>query len=156
MLTQYILRAILFYINLDASISITWKYTKPNLICIVLSRDHLFSWGVIQQSANTGGLFSNQQTQGDYSAISKHSHLVLPLYCCIFGDNSIDAKSPAFGWRLQLSDSISSSPAEQAKSPAELGLTNFVIHMSCKLLFHKRKTVHDLRNCEIYEKSAAN
>ena len=67
-----------------------------------------------------------------------------------------DAKSPAFGWRLQLSDSISSSPAEQAKSPAELGLTNFVIHISCKLLFHKRKTVHDLRNREIYEKSAAN
>ena len=60
----------------------------------------------------------------------------------------IDAKSPAFGWRLQLSDS--SSPAEQAKSPAELGLTNFVIHISCKLLFHKRKTVHDLRNREIY------
>ena len=68
----------------------------------------------------------------------------------------IDAKSPAFGWRLQLSDSISSSPAEQAKSPAELRLTNFVIHISCELLFHKRKTVHDLRNREIYEKSAAN
>ena len=57
---------------------------------------------------------------------------------------------------LQLSDSISSSPAEQAKFPAELGLTNFVIHISCKLLFHKRKTVHDMRNHEIYEKSVAN
>ena len=54
---------------------------------------------------------------------------------------------------LQLSAGDSSSPAEQAKSPAELGLTNFVIHISCKLLFHKRKTVHDLRNREIYEKS---
>ena len=51
---------------------------------------------------------------------------------------------------LQLSHSISSSPAKQAKSPAELGLTNI------KLLFHKRKTVHDLRNREIDEKSAAN
>ena len=58
----------------------------------------------------------------------------------------IDSKSPAFGWSLQLSDSISSSPAEQAKSPAKLGLTNFVKHVSHKLLFHKRKTVHDLRN----------
>ena len=46
----------------------------------------------------------------------------------------IDAKSPAFGWRLQLSDSISSSPAEQAKSPAELGLTNFVIHISYNII----------------------
>ena len=31
--------------------------------------------------------------------------------------------------RLQLSDSFSSSPAEQAKSPAELELTNSVIHI---------------------------
>ena len=68
----------------------------------------------------------------------------------------IDSKSPAFGWRLQLSDSVSGSPAEQAKSPAKLGLTNFVKHVSHKLLFHKRKTVHDLRNREIDEKSAAN
>ena len=66
----------------------------------------------------------------------------------------IDAKSPAFDWRLQLSESISSSPAEQAKSPAELGLTNFVIHISCKLLYSTN--VHDLRNREIYEKSMAN
>ena len=69
---------------------------------------------------------------------------------------NIDAKSPAESRRLQLSDSISSSPAEQAKSPAELGLTNFVIHISRKLLFHKPKTVHDLRNRQIYEKSVAN
>ena len=68
----------------------------------------------------------------------------------------IDSKSPAFGWRLQLSESISSSPAEQAKSPAKLGLTNFVKHVSHKLLFHKRKTVHDLRNREIDEKLGAN
>ena len=34
----------------------------------------------------------------------------------------IDAQSPAFGLRLQLSDPISSFPAEQTKSPAELGL----------------------------------
>ena len=68
----------------------------------------------------------------------------------------IDSKSPAFGWRLQLSDSIFSSPAEQAKSPAKLGLTNFVKHVSRKLLFHKCKTVHDLRSCEIDEKLAAN
>ena len=46
----------------------------------------------------------------------------------------IDVKSPAFGWRFQLSHSISSSPAEQAKSPAELGLTNFVIHISYKMI----------------------
>ena len=68
----------------------------------------------------------------------------------------IDAKSPAFGWRLQLSDSISSSPAEQAKSPAELGITNFVMHISYKIIVPKRKTAHDLRNREIDEKSAAN
>ena len=37
----------------------------------------------------------------------------------------------------------------QTQSPAELGLTNFEIHVSYKLLFHKRKTVHDLRNHEI-------
>ena len=49
--------------------------------------------------------------------------------------STIDSKSPAFDWRLQLSDSISSSPAEQAKSPAKLGLTNFVKHVSDKLLF---------------------
>ena len=46
----------------------------------------------------------------------------------------IDAKSPAFGWRLKLSDSIPSSPAEQAKSPAELGITNFVKHISYKMI----------------------
>ena len=61
----------------------------------------------------------------------------------------IAAKSPAFRLNLQLS-------SRARKSPAELGLTNFVIHISCKLLFHKRKTVHDLRNREIYEKSEAN
>ena len=55
MLTQHILRAILFYTKLDVSIAITWKSARPNLICIVLSRDHLFSGG--------GALFSNQQTQ---------------------------------------------------------------------------------------------
>lgn len=47
---------------------------------------------------------------------------------------NIDAKSAAFGWRLKLSDSIPSSPAEQAKSPAELGLTNFAIHISYKMI----------------------
>ena len=57
MLTQHILRAILFYTKLDASIAITWKSARPNLICIVLSRDHLFSGG------GGGALFSNQQTQ---------------------------------------------------------------------------------------------
>ena len=58
--------------------------------------------------------------------------------------------------RCKVSSFQTQSPAKQAKSPAELGLTNFVIHISCKLLFHKHKTVHDLRNHEIYEKSAAN
>jgi hypothetical protein len=52
-------------------------------------------------------------------------------------------KSPAISWRLQFSDPISSPPAEQAKSAAELGLKYFVICMSYKLLFHKRKTGHD-------------
>ena len=75
---------------------------------------------------------------------------------CLSPMGYIDSKSPAFGWRLQLSNSISSSPVEQAKSPAKLGLTNFVKHVSHKLLFHKRKTVHDPRNHEIDEKSAAN
>ena len=56
MLTQHILKAILFFTKVDASILITWKSARPNLICIVLSRDHLFSGG-------GGGLFSNQQTQ---------------------------------------------------------------------------------------------
>ena len=82
----------------------------------------------------------------------------------------IDAQFPAFGLRLQLSDPISSfpaeqakspaeqakSPAEQAKSPAELGLKNFVICKVCHKLFHKRKTSHDPRNCQIDKKSATN
>ena len=48
---------------------------------------------------------------------------------------------------LQLSDSISSSPAEQGKAPAELGLTNFVIHIWYKMI------VPQSQNCSWSEKS---
>ena len=44
-----------------------------------------------------------------------------------FLTNNIVAKSPAFGWKFY---SIFSFPAEQAKSPAELGLNFFSIYIT--------------------------
>ena len=44
--------------------------------------------------------------------------------------NVIDAKSPALGWTIQLLNSVYSSPTKEGKSPAELGLANFVVHGS--------------------------